>query len=510
MPSRFRIATGHQLTTQAAADVLQAGGNAVDGLCAALLTACVAEPMLASLGGGGHALIKSPSKPVVCLDCFAQTPKQKQTKDVDFYSILGNFGTTTQEFHVGLGSVATPGLVAGLDALHQRFGSIPKKRLIEPAKHAARHGVALNTLQHHTLQILEPIVRASTAAARWAGLSTELAPLPEVGSSIRNPNFADFLDLWASEGARCFYQGPIAERLIQDATERGGHLRHADLESYGVRWRRALKWNYRNATVWSNPPPAFGGMMLALSALALEQSLAPGTAFGSAEHLRALVQAMSSVNAIRHRLEDPKVSNNETALRRAFFSVLDRHALVCRGTTHISIDDGKGLWASMTVSNGEGSGYVLEDAGIMLNNMLGEQDINRAGFGSWPLNRRLSSMMAPTIIEKSSGKEHFLLGSGGSNRIRSALLQVLSNLNDFDMDLATAIDAPRVHLEEDHLSVELASQWSPSARQWWEQHHPDATLWPGRSLFFGGVHATGLQQASADPRREGSALAEPH
>lgn len=506
MPPSHRIATGHHETTQAAHDILKDGGNGVDAAIAALLTACVAEPLLASLGGGGHALVQTDQHPTACLDFFAHTPRQQRTGVVDFYPILGNFGTTTQEFHVGTASTATPGVVAGLDALHARFGSLPKKRLIEPAQRAARMGVALNALQHHTLQILEPIVRATPQAARWARLVDQRAPLPSVGTLIQQPRLADFLDQWAQDGADAFYRGPLANALIDDHRSLGGHLQHADLQGYRAQWRRPLKWRYRDATLWSNPPPAFGGMMLALSTLHLSQRLDPHTGFGSVAHLEALVDTMRQVNDDRCRLEDPSLQGAHAKLNKQFRDLLERHSPARKGTTHISIDDGQGCAVSMTVSNGEGSGHVLEDAGIMMNNMLGEEDINRGGFHCWPVNRRLASMMTPTILHHRTKSQRYLMGSGGSNRIRTALLQVLSHLVDFDMDLTLAIAAPRIHLEGDHLSVELAEAWSPAAQAWLLEHHPTATRWATRSLFFGGVHATGPSDASADTRREGASV----
>ena len=507
MSSPFRIATGHQLTTQAAAEILGQGGTAVDAALAAVLSACVAEPMLASLGGGGHALIEADNNPPVCLDFFAQTPRQKHPGPLDFYPIEGNFGTATQEFHVGMASIATPGVVAGLDALHQRYGTVPKKRLIEPAQRAARAGVALNALQHHTLQILEPIVRATPEASQWAGINPPEAPLPEVGSVLAQPQLAEFLDQWAQEGGRCFYQGPLAEQLVADSQHRGGHLSAQDLAEYQVQWRTPLQWSYRQATIWSNPPPAFGGMMLALSTLGLARHLPADARLGSVAHLEALVKTMAQVNDDRRTLETAELSHDERALQHRFEALLTQHAQSRRGTTHISIDDGHGMAVSMTISNGEGSGYVLEPAGIMLNNMLGEEDINRNGFHHWPENVRLSSMMTPTIIHDQAANERHLLGSGGSNRIRTALLQVVSHLFDFGLDLESAIAAPRAHLEGDHLSVELADQWSPEARQWLSAAPFTTTLWPRRSLFFGGVHATGPTQACADARREGASIA---
>lgn len=498
----FRIATGHQATTAAALEILEDGGNAADAAIGAILTACVAEPMLASLGGGGHALIQSDDQTTDCLDFFTQTPHTLRQGALDFYPIVGNFGTDHQEFHVGLASVATPGVLAGLDALSARHGRLPKSRLIEPACRYATQGVALNALQHHILEILEPIVRSTPEARRWAGIEGTDGPLPTIGQVISNRSLADFLSAWAQEGARVFYQGPVAAEFVQKSQALGGHLQRADFDGYQAIWRTPLTWRYRDARLFSNPPPALGGTMLALSTVGLSQRLQSDVSFGSPEHVEALVQSMH--HAIDRRAQLERQSGSEEALSQAIETIIDQHAKSTRGTTHISIDDGQGMGVSVTLSNGEGSGQVMETAGIMMNNMLGEEDLNRSGFHRWPENRRLASMMTPTIVNRDNG-DRYLLGSGGSNRIRTALMQVIANVLDFDLGLQEAIEAPRIHLEDQHLSIELAERWDQKTADWFLAHHKHATPWPKRSLFFGGVHAVGPHGAYADTRREGAA-----
>jgi gamma-glutamyltranspeptidase / glutathione hydrolase len=192
------------------------------------------------------------------------------------------------------------------------------------------------------------------------------------------------------------------------------------------------------------------------------------------------------------------------SLKRAFAGLMQAGPRVTRGTTQISIDDGRGLGISLTLSNGEGSGYVVPGTGIMLNNMLGEEDINRTGFHNWPTNRRLASMMAPMMLRR--GEQRWLLGSGGSNRIRTALAQVISNLIDFDLPLAEAIAAPRLHLEGGQLACEMIEgAWPEDTLRWLESHFPEARQWPERNMYFGGVHAVGNDEAAADPRRQGQA-----
>jgi len=500
-----RVASGHTETTAAAAAILRDGGNAVDALIAAAWTACVAEPVLCSPGGGGHALIRGFGRGPVIADCFTQTPRRRRTEGLEFYPIQGNFGSDVQEFHIGLGSSAVPGLVAGLFELHARYGSRPMPVLAAPAVSRARSGVALNPVQASALAILEPIVRASDGSARVFGMEDAAAPLPGVGDIQRNPGLGDFIERISTEGAAGFYHGDTAMAIAALSLDHGGHLTAEDLAGYRVRWRRPICWRLgRSARVWSNPPPAFGGLMAALMTQALEQALPPGAAFGSASHLDALARAMRLSEERRAELERPACLRSSRVLMQAYRHLGQTHALVRRGTTHISVRDAAGNLAGMTLSNGEGCGRAVPGCGFMLNNMLGEEDLNRLGFGNWPRNRRLSSMIAPTLVEHAG--ERILLGSGGSNRIRTALAQVLCNVMNFGMTLTEAVEAPRIHLENARLGIEFADgAWPDATCEWLAARFPDALRWPARSLYFGGVHAVSDSRQAADRRRLGAA-----
>jgi len=500
-----RVACGHPETTLAAASVLQRGGNAVDALIAAAWTACVAEPVLCSPGGGGHALIRMRGRGPVVADYFTQTPSARRVESPDFYPIEGNFGSEIQEFHVGMGAAAVPGMVAGLFAMHQRHGTLPMPELVNPAVTLARKGVALNAVQAEALRILEPIVRTDDESARMFGLASAGVPLPDVGDLIGNTELADFMESIAREGAQSFYSGDIASRIAGMSTTRGGHLSLSDLQRYRVKWRRPMQWRLNGDTrVWSNPPPAFGGLMVALMTQALARRLSPGTQFGSVTHLEALLEAMRLSQDQRGELERPDCLSSSRVLMQAFEHLGQTRIRTARGTTQISIRDGAGNLAGTTLSNGEGCGRVVPGCGFMLNNMLGEEDLNRLGFENWPRNRRLSSMMAPTLVEHAGTR--IMLGSGGSNRIRTAIAQVLCNVMHFGMNLQDAVDAPRLHLEGDVLSLERGSPGrSGAADAWLKDGFPDARRWAGRSLYFGGVHAVTDGDQAADPRRLGAA-----
>mgnify|MGYP006427905233 CR=1 FL=1 len=500
-----RVASGHRETTAAAADILGAGGNAVDALIAAGWAACAAEPLLCSPGGGGHAMLRLHGRGPVVADFFTQTPRVRRIDGVDFYPIHGNFGADIQEFHIGMGSAAVPGMVAGMFELHRRHASMPMTELVQPAVELARGGVELNAVQAEALRILEPIVRTDDRSAAMFGLESASSSLPDPGRRFCNTELADFLAVIARDGLGRFYLGEIAAQIAAMSSRHGGHISLSDLQRYRVRWRRPMHWRLDDGTrFWSNPPPAFGGLMVALMTQALEARLEPGTGFGSAAHLTALLDAMRLSQDQRGALERPDCLKSSRLLMQAFRELGRTHLMTARGTSQISIRDAAGNLAGMTLSNGEGCGRVVPGCGFMLNNMLGEQDLNRLGFHQWPLNRRLSSMMAPTLVERAGRR--ILLGSGGSNRIRTAIAQTLCNVMHFGMDLQAAVDAPRLHLEGDLLSVEFGGcGWPDSAGDCLAENHPDARRWPNRSLYFGGVHAVADDAQAADPRRMGAA-----
>lgn len=515
---RGAVACGHPATAAAAEAILAEGGNAFDAVLAACCAASVAEPVLASLGGGGFLLAQPAGREPLLYDFFVQTPRRRRDPaQLDFHPILADFGTATQEFHIGIGAVAVPGTVAGIFAIHADLASLPMARIVAPAARLAREGVVLRPIDGYLFQVVAPILTASAASRRLfhdAG-GALLGP----GATLRQPELADSLEALAAEGAQLFYTGELADRLVRLCREAGGQLGAEDLAGYRVIRRRPLVCDYRGHRVVTNPPPSCGGILIAF-ALALLAEMAPAQlACGSAERLLQLARVMRLTNKARleARLEDGAAAAAgrlfDAALLARYREEVAGRASFTRGTTHISVVDGAGNLAAMSLSNGEGCGTPLPDSGILLNNMLGEEDLNHGGFHRWPEDTRLASMMAPTLASSAEGAR-FAIGSGGSNRIRTAVLQVLVNLLDRDMDMAAATDAARLHVEGEVANLEgagLDGCWPPEAVGLLVREGYRTMAWPPHNLFFGGVHgvalsAEGLLSAAGDPRRGGAAL----
>ncbi len=507
------VSAGHEETAGAAAIILQEGGNAFDAALGALLAACVTEPVLSSLGGGGFMLaLPTASRPVL-YDFFVHTPGRKLAReDTDFFPIMADFGATQQQFHIGLGAIACPGVVRGMFAIQSDLGTLPMARIIEPACKLAISGTIINHQQAYILSVVEHIFKSSAESHALYGSARHSGHLLGEGEIFTNREFADVLDALAREGEDLFYRGEIAARIDQDCAEGGGHLRRRDLETYSLSRRSPLQMTYGDQQLLSNPPPSCGGLLIAFALQLLEGTNLPARDFGSKEHLQIVAQAMDMTD--QARLASGLNENTKTDLLlpefvQSYKKRLGGHPAAHRGTTHINVADVEGNVASLSISNGEGCAYLVPGTGIMLNNMLGEQDVVPTGFHNWPTHTRMSSMMAPSALCDPNGVVT-AMGSGGSNRIRSAILQVLINLSAFSMPLQRAVDSPRLHLQGGVLNVEPGFAEGTVAAL--AKIYPDSKIWADRNMFFGGVHAvrydpTGrTTDGAGDPRRGGVAI----
>lgn len=519
------VAAGHPATADAAAGVLAEGGNAFDAVVAGVLAACVAEPMLVSLGGGGFLLARPADGPPRLYDFFAQTPRVANRGRLDFSAIQGDFGGTQQEFHIGMASIATPGLVKGLFRIQRDLGHLPMTVLAQPAVSLAREGVTVGAIGAYARQVLDPIVTATETSRRlFAGSAADGRALEE-GARFTIPELADALEAFAHHGESLMYRGDWAATLATACREGGGHLSRDDLAGYRVVVRKPLVGRFRAARLLLNPAPSLGGSLIAfaldllraaqLSVGDVVRTQGADRALGAnrvATRLAALVRAMSVTDeARRDQRVDARAAAGAKRLFGARAHARYRRAVrqglaTSRGTTHISVIDGDNNAASLSVSNGEGCGWVLPDTGIMLNNMLGEADLAPDGFHRWPTNRRLASMMSPTVVEHDDGRT-IALGTGGSNRIRSAITQVLIGLLDDGLSPREAVDRPRLHVENGRLDVEPGID--ELIAQTLGAHVGSLHRWPRANMFFGGVHvaerdvSTGHCRGAGDPRRGG-------
>ncbi len=509
--ARGAVACGHPVTRDAMMQVLNAGGNAFDAAAAGLWAACVAEPLLSSLGGGGFLLARPADEEARLYDFFAQTPRRRTPSDaLDFREIMVDFGTARQPFHIGLGAAATPGTVAGLFGFHSDLGRLSMDEVASPALAAARDGVEVTSMQAYLARVLTPILD-DTPEARATFVPGDTGMSEQTVHT--QPELAEFIEALIRHGPDLFYRGEMADAVDEACRHGGGHLRRKDFEAYRVLRRRPLKVEYEGRRILTNPPPASGGLLVAFG-LRVLAAMAPGPdPYGPGE-ARRLALALAAIRDVRAGADLEEDVDLEKAARVLSPETVERyraqvasHPPSYRGTTHLSVIDGDGNAASLSVSNGEGCGWMIPNTGVMLNNVLGESDLQPRGFGRWPLDTRLTSMMAPTLVENREQNHLLALGSGGSKRIRSAILQVLAGVLDLGLTLEAAVARPRLHLEGSRLEIEggfSEEVIGALGRRW-----PDPGVWAEQNLFFGGVHAAerrGREFGGAgDPRRGGVA-----
>jgi gamma-glutamyltranspeptidase / glutathione hydrolase len=352
----------------------------------------------------------------------------------------------------------------------------------------------------YLFKILSPIlVHEPEGAAIYAPEGTLL----DEGDIFCFPELAEALELLGAEGSEPFYRGDVARRVSDWVLERGGTLAPEDLAAYEPAMREPVRARFRDREVVTNPPPSSGGTLI-VYALELLQRL--GTS-----GVEELVAVMAEAQEARADDFVRGLSQEGFASRFLDPATLDQAAKAVSSrlgaTTHVTAMDAAGCCASVTCSNGTGSGLIVPGTGVHVNNMLGEQDLNPLGFHRWEPGARLPSMMSPTVI-LCNGELEAGLGSAGSNRIRSAIVQVILRLVVDGMDLRQAVEAPRVHFEDGVLSAEPGID--PDELDRLEAAGAQVDRWSDRNMFFGGVQAvardpkTGELEAAGDPRREGA------
>ena len=490
------VASGHRLVTEAALEILKAGGNVFDAAVAAGFASSVAESTMSSPGGGGYLLARTASGEEILFDFFVDTPGKRtpeKAPEPGFFPITVNFPGYDQIFNVGSGSSAVPGVLKGLLHVHRRMGRKPASEVLEPAIKMARMGVPLNQIQAYALELLSPILKLTKESR---ALYAQKGQFLKIGELIKNPDLASFLETLSNNGEKSFYEGELAERISGDAESNGGLFTFEDLRSYRVIERKPLSVSYRGHSLLTNPAPSSGGTLIALSLLLLEKFAPERVHRDSPSHLNTLAETMREVDFLKVE----KCANPEAFSTKSFRKYLRTFRSTSGNTTHISIADAEGNIASMTTSNGEGSGYIVPGTGIMLNNMMGEDDLHPKGFHKDPPGKRIASMMAPSMLLKDN-EVRLVLGSAGSKRIRTAIFQVINNVIDSGLSIRDAVESPRIHLDGNEIQIEPG--FPEESLKALKEHWP-VRVWDAINLYFGGVNAViPGKEGHGDPRRGG-------
>ncbi len=519
---RAAVAAGHAVTARAAASVLEQGGNAVDAVVAAGAMSWAAEPGLTGPCGGGFLMVR-PARTgrVHVLDAFTAIPGQDAPRErelTDVVRVLVPFDEqTTQEFHIGAAACAVPGALAGINAVHRRFGSMSWADLLLPAAESAERGVASSGGQYAVLVAIREILRHTPEVSRvfWPD-----GKLVGEGVPIRQPELAATIQRLA-ERPGDLYSGELARAMVEHQHETGGRLTMADLAAYRPVWRRPLLLPYGRHVIATNPPPSSGGALIGHMLSVLEGVPGPLPP-GRARTLRAYAETMRAAGRMRtarftrllyrgglgrHMLAPEAVEASRAAVIAALAGEPTPMlaAPSDAGTTHVSAVDRAGNACAFTASNGSHSGVVVPGTGLHLNNMMGEEDL--AAGHHMPPGTRLTSMQAPSMAT-SGGELELVIGSSGSNRLRSAITQVAINVLDHRMPAREAVDHPRVHVEGDRLDCEggIDAAELELLERWGERLNRFESL----NLYFGGTNIVavrdGRTEAAGDPRRDGDGI----
>ncbi|MGI5180658.1 gamma-glutamyltransferase [Dactylosporangium sp. CA-152071] len=446
------VAAGHPATTEVGLRILAAGGSAADAAVAAMLAGCAAESVLTGLAGGGFATYFDASTgEVTCLDFFCSVPGLGSTTPAaPMVPIKISFGGVPQRYEIGASSVGVPGIPAGAGEIHRRWGRLPWQRIVAPAQNLARSGVLLPGAHARTLVSLAPAMLPGLGAAVYAPDGRLL----EGGELLHHPGLDTTFGILAEEGPAAFYTGRIGAAMVAEVAAGGGVLSPLDLSSYRVM-----------------------------------QAPVSSASFGPC---RVLARA------------DLNETIRTIAALPPLFSPLDlASALLAYGsqrlgdTTNISVVDSAGNACVITMTLGIGAGVWLPGLGVHLNSMLGEGELIRPG--TLP-GERMASCMCPAVVLDPAGALVMAIGSAGATRIRTAIIQTLTNVLVHGDDMTTAIRRPRFHpvsVDGSRL-VHLEPGCDPSHFNGFKVQH-----WDRLDHYFGGVSAVGLAGAAGDPRRGG-------
>jgi len=500
----------------------------VDAAVAAAFASFIAEIGVVHLGGSGIAHLYNPQTGhSLVYDFFSNAPglgRDGRPHPLDFAQVTIDFGATTQDFYLGRASVAVPGNIFGLCRMAADYGRLPLAKLLEPAIRLARDGVALSKFQADTCQLLAPLYTHTEGMRR---VFLRDGRMIQPGQRFCIPHLEETLTALAVKGESVSRRGHLAQAILADQSENGGLLTAADLAQYQALTPQSIRLPYRQFQILLPPLSSNGGVLTAFSLKLLSHFEVGRLRHGSAAHLRLLFEVMAATSRARARwdaasqngaaaetvtqfLSDgfvrPYVAEVRQRRRGRYAGTAVSEPPGPANTSHLSVIDGDGLAVSLTTTAGESAGYVVPGTGYIPNNIMGEADLHPLGFHSRPAGQRIPTMMTPVIVLL-DGRTRLVLGSGGSIRIRSAILQVLSNLLDFGMTLDDAVNSARVHLENGVLQCEAG--YGETAVSELENLGYPVNRWPTRSIYFGGAHsvsrtADGRLAAAGDNRRGGA------
>jgi gamma-glutamyltranspeptidase/glutathione hydrolase len=504
------VASAHPLASNAGLAVLKAGGNAVDAAVASAFALGVVEPNATGIGGEGMVVIyMADSKKTVAIDYRSVAPLSDMSKI--------KFGA------VGHVSVAVPGVVAGLAAALEKYGTMSLAEVLVPAIMYARDGfIVSETLAQTITDNFDPITKND---ALLEILAPEGLPLA-AGDRMKNPALAETLEKIAFGGADVFYKGKIAEAIVADMASKGGFITMADLAAYKAIEREPVRGSYRGYEVISAPPPVGGLTVIEILHILENFGIADQDPL-STRNVHIIAEAMKRGFADNSAfIGDPAffkvpvkgLLDKEYAKTRASeINPLALSASIKAGepsnehpsTTHLSVVDSDGNMVALTqtLSGFWGAKVAVPGTGIILNNEM--QNWSARGPNAYAPGKRMRTTISPTILAK-DGKTFASLGTPGAARIISTMVLLTINLVDYGMGVQEAIEAPRFYARDTEKVLSVEKRLPSMTKSDLEKMGYSLKVYEDFDLFFGGAQAividpvTGELRGGADPRRDGA------
>ncbi|MCH8334430.1 MAG: gamma-glutamyltransferase [Proteobacteria bacterium] len=530
------VASSSAIASEVGVEILKKGGNAVDAAIATAFAMSVTWPTGGNIGGGGFLIYHRADGEATAFD-FREKAPLASTRTM----YLDADGEVRENLnHDGLLAVGVPGTVAGMELVHQRFGTLPWEELLQPAIDLARDGMPISWHLHESFKRLKPWWDKYPSSARI--FLKRDGSFYEPGDTWKQPDLADTLVRIQKDGKDGFYKGETA-RLIADFMEKnGGIITLEDLRKYQAIEREPVRGSYRGYEIVSMPPPSSGGVVLVHMLNILEGFDLRQIGHNSALYLHLLTESMRRAYADRANfLGDPDfnevlpiamlISKEHAAAQRASIDMDHKSAsdparfaqlYESEETTHFSVVDKDGNMVSMTytLEHGFGSKAVVEGAGFLLNNEMGDFNarpgitledgtIGTEANQIRPQQRMLSSM-SPTVVAK-DGVPLFATGTPGGRTIINTTLQTILNVIDHQMNIAEALSAGRIHHQwlPDRTLVEDGLFSADTLRLYEARGHVMRnTSSIGSAMAVYRDPETGVLSGAADPRAaDGGALA---
>jgi gamma-glutamyltranspeptidase / glutathione hydrolase len=466
--TRAAVVSQDKIASQVGADVLRAGGNAIDAAVATAFALAVTHPAAGNIGGGGFLVFRSANGEAVAYDFREMAPEKAGAT-----MFLRNGKYDYNLHHNSYLSVGVPGTVAGLHLAWQERGKRPWKELVQPAIKLADEGFVISEGLAKSLKAALPVLTnhaASTQQFMKAGR-------PFVaGDVLKQPDLARTLQRIAEKGPAGFYEGETAELIEKEMRAHGGLITREDLKNYLAKRREPVRGTYRDCEIISMPPSSSGGIALVEMLNVLEGFDLRRSGPGSVTNVHLIVETMRRAFADRAQfLGDPDFNREMPAARlisKDYANTLRKTISSSRAsissptnfnwrpesteTTHLSVVDAErnAVALTYTLEESYGSGIVVPGAGFLLNNEMG--DFNAAPgltttnglIGTLPNlaapGKRMLSSMTPTIVVR-DGKVLMVTGTPGGRTIINTVLLTILNVIDFEMSARAAVDAPRFH-----------------------------------------------------------------